>query len=54
MPLFKVDRCSYAIKQDEHHIIVKGAVANKRKHMVKIIGNSGNIKKLKDTVAGLD
>ena len=53
VPLFKVDRCSYALKQDEHHIIVKGVVANKREHTVKIIGNSGNVKKLKDTMAGL-
>lgn len=53
VPLFKVDRCSYALMQDEHHIIVKGVVANKREHTVKIIGNSGNVKKLKDTMAGL-
>ena len=54
VPLFKVDRCSYALlTQDEQHIMVKGVVANKREHTVKIIGNSGNVKKLKDTMAGV-
>mmetsp|Transcript_17356 Transcript_17356/g.32533 ORF Transcript_17356/g.32533 Transcript_17356/m.32533 type:complete len:397 (-) Transcript_17356:17-1207(-) len=57
VPLFRVDRCSYALLKDADHVVIKGVVVNERKHATKI-GLDGKkfggvVKPLKDTMVGV-
>ncbi|KAL3795342.1 hypothetical protein HJC23_009515 [Cyclotella cryptica] len=57
VPLFHVDRCSYALKTDADHIILKSVAVKQRKH-VTVMGldgakKGGVILPLKDTMVGL-
>lgn len=57
VPLFHVDRCSYALKKDSDHIIIKGVTVTQRQHATVMglegVNKGGVVKPIKDTMVGI-
>mmetsp|Transcript_7420 Transcript_7420/g.15293 ORF Transcript_7420/g.15293 Transcript_7420/m.15293 type:complete len:681 (+) Transcript_7420:230-2272(+) len=55
VPLFRVDRASYALLVDSEHFLVRNVTVNHRKHAIKMgfdAGDRGVVKPLKGTAVG--